>query len=56
MPSLKYLDLEIDVSLGGDFHVKLRNLDVHYSKEQIAELIYPVLDALAKPLDTPASG
>jgi hypothetical protein len=50
MPSLEYQDLRIDVSWGGDFHIRLRRLDVHYTKEQIAELIYPLLDAKEKAL------
>jgi hypothetical protein len=50
MPSLSYQDLNISVSWGGDFHVQLRTLDEHLTKEQVAELIYPILDAQEKAL------
>jgi hypothetical protein len=50
MPSLSYQDLNINVSWGGDFHIQLRTLDEHLTKEQVAELIYPVLDAQEKAL------
>ena len=54
MPSLSYQDLKIDVSWGGDFHIRLRSLDEHLTKEQVAALIYPILDAQEKALhDSP---
>jgi hypothetical protein len=53
MPSLSYNDLRIDVSLVGDFHIRLRTLDLHLNKTQVAELIYPLLDAKEKALCAP---
>jgi hypothetical protein len=55
MPNLDYSDLHISVSWGGDFHIQLRTLDLHLTKAQIAELIYPLLDAREKAQAPPST-
>lgn len=48
MPSLKFNDLIISVGLSGVFHIQLRSLDEKLTKEQMAEILYPIFDAKEK--------
>lgn len=48
MPSINFNDMKISVGLSGVFHIQLRGLDEKLTKEQMAEIVYPIFDAKEK--------
>ena len=50
MPSMEYQDMTVNVSWGGEFTIKLGVYTGVFTKEQMAEMIYPLIKAKAEAL------